>query len=230
MYCIHHVSGKRGRNTVIVWVGTEEEEVLDITALHRDFIYNDNFASKLECHGPSDRKIAFDYSIKEVTVKNIDQHPKPVNGTYFLSLSTEELPRTRTNMFWCLVENSTLSNVGSPAMFYGPEVNPGLLPQKYTVTASLNDSVTLRVQAVPGESSTPNVSYWTTVDSFGETSKRSRLGTQRDPSQWNIPTVDLYHSGVYIAHGPGDAPGKRRAVFRVIVRSNTCVPPPEMKP
>ncbi|XP_077549267.1 receptor-type tyrosine-protein phosphatase kappa-like isoform X2 [Haemaphysalis longicornis] len=30
----------------------------------------------------------------------------------------------------------------------------------------------------------------------------------------------MYHSGVYIAQGPGDAPGKHRGVFRVIVR--TC--------
>ncbi|XP_077549260.1 receptor-type tyrosine-protein phosphatase T-like [Haemaphysalis longicornis] len=194
-----------------------KEEVLDITALHRDFIYNDNFASKLECHGPSDRKIAFDYSIKEVTVKNIDQHPKPINGTYFLALSTEEFAQTRTNMFWCLVERSTLSNVGSPAMFYGQEVNPGFLPQKYTVTASLNDSVTLRVQALPGKSATSTVRFWARVDSAR---KASTLTTQTDPSQWNIPTVDLYHSGVYIAQGHGSAPGKRRGIFRVIVR--TC--------
>ncbi|XP_077549271.1 uncharacterized protein LOC144162556 isoform X1 [Haemaphysalis longicornis] len=194
-----------------------KEEVLDITALHRDFIYNDNIASKLECHGPSDRNISFGYSIKETNFTNIDQHSKLINGTYFLSLSTDELPLTRTNMFWCLVERSTLSNVGSPAMFYGPEVNPGFLPQKYTVTASLHDSVTLRVQALPGKSANPRVRFWARVNSTGDA---STLTTQTDPSPWNIPTVDLHHSGVYIAQGPGDAPGKRRGVFRVIVR--TC--------
>ncbi|XP_077549265.1 receptor-type tyrosine-protein phosphatase T-like isoform X3 [Haemaphysalis longicornis] len=193
------------------------EEVLDITALHRDFIYNDNITSKLECHGPSDRKITFDYSIKEVDFANFTRHPEPINGTYYLALSRHQWAQARTNVFWCLVERSTLSNVGSPAMFYGPNANPTFLPQKYFVTASLHDYVTLRVQAVPGESATLTVAYWARVDSAGKT---SRLTTQRVPSQWSIPTVDLYHSGVYIAQGPGNAPGKRRGVFRVIVR--TC--------
>ncbi|XP_077548334.1 receptor-type tyrosine-protein phosphatase T-like [Haemaphysalis longicornis] len=194
-----------------------KEEVLDITALHRDFIYNDNFASRLQCHGPSDRKIAFDYSIKEVDFANFTRHPEPINGTYYLALSRHQWAQARTNMFWCLVDRSTLSNVGSPAMFYGPNANPTFLPQKYTVTASLHDSVTLRVQAVPGESATPSVQFWARVTSAG---KPLTLTTQSDPSQWNITTVNLYHSGVYIPQGRGFLPGKRRGIFRVIVR--TC--------
>ncbi|XP_077549269.1 protein sidekick homolog [Haemaphysalis longicornis] len=198
-----------------------KEEVLDITALHRDFIYNDNFASKLECHGPSDRKISFGYSIKHTKFKNnINLHPEPSNGTYFLALAADDWAQARTNMFWCLVERSTLSNVGSPAMFYGPKDNPTFLPQNYTVTASLNDSVPLRVQAVPGQSVNLTVRYWAKVNSSGILVMLPNNG-DFNQNQRNIRTVNLHHSGVYIAQGPGvTALGKRRGVFRVIVR--TC--------
>ncbi|KAH7971183.1 hypothetical protein HPB49_020005 [Dermacentor silvarum] len=65
-----------------------KEDVLDITALHRNFIYGEKSMSALECHGPQDRAIYFDYAIKEISFKNLTLRPKPVGGgPHFLPLN-----------------------------------------------------------------------------------------------------------------------------------------------
>lgn len=193
-----------------------KEDVVDITALHRNFIYANGISSKLECHGPRDRPIAFDYSIKEVDFKNIDLHPQPRNGTYILDVPLKAFPHARTNMFWCQVQSSTLSNVGSPAMLYSTTSNPTFLPLNYTVTASLDESVTLQVQPVRGQTVTPKVTSYAKVNRLG---RASPLSSKADNS-WSIDRVKLSHSGVYVANGPNvRAPGQNRGVFRVIVRA-----------
>ncbi|KAL1486773.1 hypothetical protein MTO96_008757 [Rhipicephalus appendiculatus] len=65
-----------------------KEDVLDLTALHRNFIYGDGTVSELECYGPKDRTISFDYAIKEIPFKSLNVRPKPSKeGPHFLPVN-----------------------------------------------------------------------------------------------------------------------------------------------
>lgn len=56
------------------------EKVLDVTSLHRNFIYNSSTTHTLECHGPSNRAIRYEYSIKELMFKKVNLSPPPQKG------------------------------------------------------------------------------------------------------------------------------------------------------
>ncbi|XP_075740234.1 receptor-type tyrosine-protein phosphatase T-like isoform X2 [Rhipicephalus microplus] len=195
-----------------------KEEVLDVTALHRNFIYNERTMPQLECHGPEGRAIYFDYAIKEVPFKNLTLRSEQIKGIYRLKLPSHSYTHSRTNLFWCHVENTTLSYVGSPAMYYG-ELGPHFLPLNYTVTASLLERVTLQVRKVPGDDGSSQVSSWTRVDASGSALGKTTRSSSNSTT-WTAFQAVSSHNGVYVANGMNTvAPGKNRAIFRVIVRS-----------
>ncbi|XP_050023209.1 receptor-type tyrosine-protein phosphatase T-like [Dermacentor andersoni] len=196
-----------------------KEDVLDITALHRNFIYDEKSMSALECHGPEGRAIYFDYAIKEIPFKNLTLRPEPQKGVYRLTFPKNSYAHSRTNVFWCQVESTTLSYVGSPAMYYD-RPGPHFLPLNYTVTASLNEMVNLQVQPGPGDDQDARVSSWNRVNAVGNATDKLS-STRAASSSWQVQRAGLQHNGVYVASGMNTrSPGKNRAVFRVIVR--TC--------
>ncbi|XP_077499450.1 receptor-type tyrosine-protein phosphatase mu-like isoform X2 [Amblyomma americanum] len=191
-------------------------------ASERNFIYGENTTSQLECHGPENRGISFDYTIKEVGLPStVNLRPRSIQGAYILKWppGINVDPLLRTNMFWCKVERSTLSNIGSPAMYFELRGGPTFLPLNYTVTASLSEQVALEVQAVPGVTQQPRVPSWTRVNATGfATDRIPRTGSD---NSWITARVDISHNGVYVANGPNTgSPGKNRAIFRLLVR--TC--------
>ncbi|XP_077500922.1 uncharacterized protein LOC144111484 [Amblyomma americanum] len=198
-----------------------KEDVLDITALHRNYIYGENASSQLECHGPENRGISFDYTIKEVDLPStVNLQPRSIQGAYILKWppGINVDPHLRTNMFWCKVERSTLSNIGSPAMYFEFQGGPTFLPVNYTVSASLFEQVALEVQEVPGVTQQPRVTSWARVNATGYANDMiTRTGSD---NSWGTARVHIHHSGVYVASGPNTgSPGKNRAIFRLIVRS-----------
>ncbi|XP_077498600.1 phosphatidylinositol phosphatase PTPRQ-like [Amblyomma americanum] len=195
------------------------EHLLDITALHRNFIYGKNTASALECHSPESPVDRADYTIKEVPFRRaLSILTGSTEGVFPVNIPSNSYPHSRTNLFWCMVHSSLLSDVASPALYNDHEDGPTFLPIKFTVTASLGEPVTLQVQAVPGSAETPRVMSWVRVTAGGRADEVLSDGGCR--MTWTIPRADVKHNGVYIANGPRvTSPGKNRAVFRVIVRS-----------
>ncbi|XP_075731910.1 receptor-type tyrosine-protein phosphatase T-like isoform X2 [Rhipicephalus microplus] len=142
------------------------------------------------------------------------------SGVYKLEFPRKYYPHSSTNLFWCRVQGTTLSYVGSPAMYNNITEGPHFLPMNYTVTVSLGERLTLEVMKVPGEDRVGRVSSWVKVDAEGKAVEQ--LTSTGDLSTvWTAPSrARLDYNGVYVANGENTkAPGKNRGIFRVIVRS-----------
>ncbi|XP_064476293.1 receptor-type tyrosine-protein phosphatase F-like [Ornithodoros turicata] len=195
------------------------EEVLDVTMLHRNFIYSVKETPSQECHVPPGYTAHFDYALKELDLKRaVDLSPSPNNGYYSIAWPKTIYRHIPTNMFWCRIQGRMTSDIASPAMFFG-DVEPGdtavpFLPKHYTTTVSLDERLDIEVVPLrPGE-----VTSWVKVDGSGHGNQPSvnhggvRMHLHRDRAA-------LHHGGVYVVNGPYTrSPRTNRALIRVIVR------------
>ncbi|XP_064476701.1 receptor-type tyrosine-protein phosphatase kappa-like [Ornithodoros turicata] len=200
------------------------EEVLDITMLHRNFIYSSlngkdypKETPSQECHVPPEYTAHFDYTLKELDLKGaVDLSPRPINGYYNIVWPKTIYPHLRTNMFWCRIQGRMTSDIASPAMFFGDiETAVPFLPKHYTTTVSLDEPLDIEVVSLrQGE-----VTSWVKVDGHGSGSRPILSHIPKGTYKLHRNTASLHHGGVYVVNGPHTrSPGKNRALLRVIVR------------
>ncbi|XP_064476296.1 receptor-type tyrosine-protein phosphatase U-like [Ornithodoros turicata] len=223
------------------------EEVLDVTMLHRNFIYGCEDTPSQECHVPEKYTAHFDYTVKEMKLNGaVNLSPSPSNGYYNIVWPRTISPNIRTNMFWCRLHNRLMSDIASPAIFYG-DIGPGhgcgrcptqpvlstarspyecasrssfvpFLPRHYTITVSLGEP--LEIDVVPLKPG--NVTSWVKEDGSGSGDQPVLYHGGQDMHKLNYKRAELHHSGVYIVSLPSvkdvTFPGENRALMRVIVR------------
>ncbi|XP_064476295.1 uncharacterized protein LOC135390530 [Ornithodoros turicata] len=193
------------------------EEVLDVTMLHRNFIYSLKETTSQECHVPPEYTAHFDYALKELDLKGaVDLSPWPNNGYYSITWPKTIYRHIRTNMFWCRIQGRMTSDIASPAMFFG-DVEPAVpfLPKHYTTTVSLDEQLGIEVvPRRPGE-----VTSWVKVDGSGSGSRPILGHIPKGTYNLHRNRALLHHGGVYVVNGPYTrSPGSNRALMRVIVR------------
>ncbi|XP_077549587.1 uncharacterized protein LOC144162800 [Haemaphysalis longicornis] len=203
---------------------TAAADILDVTMLSRNFVYGPGSSPKFECYVPPGVSAHFGVSITEVPFSGVEFRPGRTNGAYVLDVPQHVFFHARTNLYWCDVHGSAISTVTSPAMYYDENDGPTFLPQNFTVTANVYERVTLRVQGAPGfDHVRPHVTSWAKVDDAAGTVSNT-LATG-DMESLTLRSVRSSDSGVYIASGPRfEAPGRNRAVMKLIVRRPTLFP------
>ncbi|XP_064476297.1 uncharacterized protein LOC135390533 [Ornithodoros turicata] len=174
------------------------EEILDVTMLHRNFIYTSDKQHKSgtssestpsqECHVPDNYSAYFDYTLKELELNaTVNLSPSPSNGRYTITWPATLFPHIRTNMFWCRIHNRMTSDIASPAMYFAAPIRP----RHYTITVSLGDPLSIEVDPQGGG----KVEWWVRNNGSGSGDQPIVKNSSDNIDKLIYERAALHHSG-----------------------------------